>query len=367
MECVPLALIHIDVLTPKQALFFDEVAKGLEASGHEILATTRRYREAEDLLKLRRREAVTVGEYGGAALKGKLEASLKRTLDLARLLEGKEPDVSLSFSSPEAARASFGLGIPHIIINDSPHSEAVARLTVPLSRRLLTPYIIPLRFWLRLGATREMIVRYKALDPIVWLRDYKVDPKVLNQLNLSPEKPIVTLRMEETYAAYLLTSARGSQTLRVVEGLIAELKGKAQIVVIPRYEDQAPMLKERFGGEVTLAEKTIDGPSLLAFTSVFIGAGGTMTAEAALLGVPSFSCYPGEPTIVEHFLVRERLVQRQTHPEVMVKRIAHVLGDLDRYRKIGKARATRLISRMEDPVEKIKKTVAEYLPSPTKR
>jgi predicted glycosyltransferase len=173
--------------------------------------------------------------------------------------------------------------------------------------------------------------------------------------------------MEETYAAYLLTSARGSQTLRVVEGLIAELKGKAQIVVIPRYEDQAPMLKERFGGEVTLAEKTIDGPSLLAFTSVFIGAGGTMTAEAALLGVPSFSCYPGEPTIVEHFLVRERLVQRQTHPEVMVKRIAHVLGDLDRYRKIGKARATRLISRMEDPVEKIKKTVAEYLPSPTKR
>jgi len=361
------ALIHIDILTPKQALFFDEVAKRLEASGHSILTTTRRYREAEEVLRLRRRGATIVGEHGGGTLGGKLEASLKRTLDLARLLERERPAVSLSFSSPEAARASFGLKITHIAVNDSPHSEAVAKLTIPLSKRLLTPSIIPLRLWLRLQASREMIIRYRALDPIAWLRDYKFNPNILEQLNLQRERPVVTLRMEESYAAYLLSAAGQSQTLKIIEMLIRELEGGAQLVVIPRYEDQATMLRERFGGEIILPEKTVDGPSLLAFTSVFIGAGGTMTAEAALLGVPSFSCYPGEPTIVESFLVRRGLLYHPERPEVMVKMIRQVLKDPNRHKKRWKAKAARLVSQMEDPVEKIREAVSEFLPSPTRR
>ncbi|MEM3737439.1 MAG: DUF354 domain-containing protein [Candidatus Bathyarchaeia archaeon] len=362
-----MALIHIDILTPKQALLFDEVAKRLEASGHEILATTRRYREVEDLLRMRRRRAITVGEYGGATLEGKLEASLKRTLSLAKLLENRRPEVSLSFSSPEAARTNFGLGVPHIVVNDSPHSEAVAKLTIPLSRKLLTPYVIPLRLWLKLGASRDMIVRYKALDPIAWLRSYKVDPTVLEKLNLRADRPIITLRTEETYASYLLSESKKTQTFAIIEGLRRELKGEAQMVVIPRYDDHAPILKERFGGDIIIPEGTVDGPSLLAFTSIFIGGGGTMTAEAALMGVPSFSCYPSEPTSVESFLVKKGLIWHPTNAGVMVKMVRDVLRDLTRYKERSKAKAERLISQMEDPVEKIKNTVFEYMPSPARR
>jgi predicted glycosyltransferase len=78
-----------------------------------------------------------------------------------------------------------------------------------------------------------------------------------------------------------------------------------------------------------------------------------MTAEAALLGVPALSCYPGEPTIVEKYLIRERLVERITEPKRAVRRIGRILGDIDAERKHQKEKAKSLMAVMEDPAEVI--------------
>ena len=143
--------VWIDILTPKQVYLFGELSHRLESQGHDIFRTTRRYREVNELLSLKGLSADEVGKHGGPTLEGKLMAGAQRVVELAKLIGRVKPDLAVSFASPEASRTAIGLAIPSITINDSPHSEVVAKLTIPLSNTLLTPKIIPDKAWLRLG------------------------------------------------------------------------------------------------------------------------------------------------------------------------------------------------------------------------
>lgn len=351
--------IWIDILTPKQVHFFHELNRRLEADGHEVFRTTRRYRELNELTEMKGIDAAVVGKHGGRTLEGKLVASAERTAALARVIARRKPDLAISFSSPEAARTAFGLGIPHYAINDSPHATAVARLTIPLSRRLFSPKIIPVKIWVELGASPGAIVQYNALDPIVWLRGMVPNPAVLGELGLDGTKPIVVFRAEEAFASYLLghVSEGGSVIVPVIQSLLEKYDGPLQIVALPRYGERAPAIRSALRNRVVVPKRAVDGPSLLVYSSVFVGAGGTMTAEAALLGVPTISCYPREPTLVEEYLIGEGLVFRSTDPYGASTRLIQVLEDLDNFRRVQQERARGLMSEMEDPLNVIVETI----------
>jgi len=349
--------IFIDILTPKQCMLFAKLSKKLKEKGHQIFQTTREYREVIQLLRLKGIEAQIVGKHGGGKLPDKLKASTERTLQLTTLIEKWKPDVAVSFSSPEAARVAFGLGIPHICINDSPHAEAVARLTIPLSKKLLTPKMIPKKAWTRFGISASNIIQYNALDAWVWLKDFKANERILAELGLDKTKPILTFRAEETFAAYLMRKAR---KIPIIVSTIQELlktPREIQTVVMPRYENQATLLEKIFHKKVVVCHSTVDAPSLLAFTSIFVGAGGTMTSEAALLGVPTFSCYPEKPYLIEKYLRSKGLVIRETNPKTLTKRILKTLDKLTEAKKKQQEKAKRLTSTFEDPVEVITRNI----------
>ncbi|MCW4019940.1 MAG: DUF354 domain-containing protein [Candidatus Bathyarchaeota archaeon] len=347
----------MDILTPKQCMFFARVSERLEERGHQVFRTTRRYREVLQLLRLKGVDAKIVGEHGGKQLGAKLKASAQRIVELASILEEVKPDAAVSFSSPEMARTAYGLKVPHICINNSPHAEAVARLTVPLSERLLTPKMIPKRAWARYGIPSEKIVQYNALDPWVWLKDFKPDRRILQELGLDGSKPILTFRTEETFAAYLLgKTKKETSIIPVIEKILEELRG-LQVVAVPRYESQIEALREAFKNRIVTCSSTIDGPSLLYYTSVFIGGGGTMTTEAALLGVPTFSCYPDEPFLILRYLLAKRLATLETDPQKLVKNVSATLLNLDREKRKQSRRVQRVIKNFEDPTETIIKEV----------
>lgn len=360
-----MARIWIDILTPKQVYLFGEFIRKAEAVGRDVLRTTRHYREVNELLELKGIAAISIGRHGGPTLKGKLEANARRVLGLIDLVTKYKPDVAVSSSSPEASRVAFGLGIPHICISDSPHAEAVCRLTIPLSKKLITPKIIPQKAWCKFGAAPDMVVQYDALDPVVWIRPLHPDPRILDQLNLDPEKPIITFRAEEAFATYLLGIVTDKEPviLPVIKDLMAKLGDRAQFVALPRYGEQAPALRTALSNRLITPKTAVDGPSLLAYTSIFIGAGGTMTTEAALLGVPTISCYPGEPTLVEKYLVKQNLVFRITDPEKAAKKALRLISQIERFRKMHQKKAKALIAQMEDPIEVITRTLEPYLTS----
>lgn len=343
--------VWIDVLTPKQANFFAELHHRLNAKGFKTLVTTREYREVNELLELRGLKADQIGRHGGPAFGDKLVESSRRILGLTKAVEEYRADVAISFSSPEAARVAFGLKIPHYCISDSPHAEAVCKLTIPLSQKLFTPWVVPLWAWKRYGINPRDIVRYHALDPKVWLTSYKSSSKTLAGFNLDPARPVMVVRTPEEFAAYLsdLVSSAPSTAADIIGRVLDLDDGSLQIIVLPRYDVQGEKFRKRFGNRIIVPEHIIDAIALMRVSSVFVGGGGTMTTEAALLGLPVISYYPGEPTFVERFLVNQGLVERILDPARIAQRVVTISKsrDTEFYRK----RSAKLTNSMEDPLK----------------
>ena len=349
--------IWIEVLTPKQALFFEPLYRALKRKGHEALITTRVYREAEQMLKLKKLRFSVVGSHGGGTAFGKLIASAERITKLGNLIQKWKPNVAVSFSSVEASRVAFGLGIPHVAANDSPHSWMVARLTVPLTTFLCCPWIIGRSVWAEFGGPIRKVFLYKALDPAAWLKHHRPSDTVLQQLGLEKDRPIVVFRTEEAFASYLM--GKSSDKEPVVGPIIDEMLRRGlecQVVVSTRYGMQAPVIRKRFGDRVTVVDRIVDATSLLSYSSAFVGSGGTMTVEAALLGIPSISCFPGPKPLYIEYLERLGLVETMKSPREIASKVHRVLTNPEAFesqRRNGK----RLLAKMEDPVAKILSTV----------
>ena len=349
--------IWIDMLTPKHVLFLGSLAKRLEDKGFSLYLTTRSYRETVELADLKGLELEKIGRHGGASLEEKLRCSCLRASKLSKKVYDEKVNLAVSFSSVEAARVAFGLSIPHLCISDSPHSEAVSRLTVPLSSMLYTPWIIPKIAWMRYGIGKDRIFHYRALDPAAWLKGFKPNPSILNELD-SPEKPIIVFRPEEEQASYMLTERKWSPIPMVLKDLL-KVDLSAEFIVIPRYREQYLYYSKAFRGKIRVLRRVVDGASLLSYSTVFIGGGGTMTCEAALLGVPTISCYPLEPTFVERFLLRRGIILRSLDHKRIARFIIKVLKDED-LAAASKDRARLLLDSMEDPIEALSRAIEAY-------
>ncbi|MEM1557373.1 MAG: DUF354 domain-containing protein [Thermoproteota archaeon] len=347
-------MVMIDVLTPKQALLFGKVKEKLEKKC-KTLIVSRKYSELTNIFKLSRIKPITIGEYGGRDPYNKLVSSLRRTMILSNLMKRLSPSVVLSFSSPEAARAAFGLNIPHVSVNDSPHSTYVAKLTVPLSRKLLTPKVIGKSAWIKYGISSENIIVYSSLDPVAWLRDFVPDKSVLKKYSLS-EGGYVVYRPEEYKASYLKSSCLTIEMLRRVYSKEEHLKG-LKLVIVPRYEKKTYLSLFRDSYSVVL-DHGEDTRSILFYSKCFIGAGGTMNAEAALMGVPTASIYPSS-TVVEAFLVKKGLLVK-VRSESSLRRWLREIVSIE-YNEEDRRVSLMRIRRMEDPAEKIAETCLNLL------
>jgi predicted glycosyltransferase len=332
----------IDILTPKQVLFFGPVIRELERDGYKVLATSRKYREVDPVARMQGLDLDYVGRRGGKDPTDQLMAATKRQAEVITIVKKFRPDVAVSVASVVCARVAFGLRVKHVAVNDSPHSEVAGRLSLPLTHHLLCPWVIPYEAWSRYGIARHKVTRYRALDPAAWLkRKSKEGPLP----RIDPTKRTITVRLEESYAPYM---AGADRTLdHKVLTKVARAFDNVNLVVLCRYGDQLKGIKKRFGKRYIVPEQVVDGRALLSRTDVFVGMGGTMNAESALMGVPTISMYP-DALYTEKYLESIGLLKRPKTPEDLVKTVERLLDQ--RLRKIISAKASRVLRSMEDPV-----------------
>lgn len=335
------------MLTPKQVKFFKPIVKELRERRHEVLCTSRIYREVEQLGALTGLELTKVGEHGGNSLYGKVKASAERSQKLIDVVQDFQPDCLVSFSSPEASRVAFGLQIRNIGFNDSPHAEAVCRLSIPLMNKLMCPWIIPFKEFTRYGIAKRQILRYRALDPAMWIKDGK-SIYTHKDLKIDPAKKTITFRLEESKAAY--RSSIKSTSSILLNALIKNFRD-CNIVVLCRYLDQLESVNKEFGSSAIVIDRAIDGMSLLMLSDLFIGSGGTMNCEASLLGVPNMS-YAMHNILLNRFLFSKGISYKCTNADDMVRLARKMLSD-ERMQKMIKSKSQKLLSQMEDPKKKI--------------
>jgi len=338
--------IWIDILTPKQLLFSEPIIEKLGPK-HDILCTSREYNEVSKLAKIRDFDLIFVGKHGGGDKESKLKASIDRIEKLSKKIKKFGPDVVISFGSPEAARISFGLGIKHIMFCDSPHANAVMRLTIPLIQKLLIPYVIPKKEFSKFGINQKDIVQYKAVDAVVTMQR-KINENITSPFKNNNKKNIL-IRVEEEEAAY---TSKSSKIIPIIKKIANDYKDE-NIVVLGRYTQQIINLQKTVGKKVKVIKMSFDGKYLLNKSDIFIGSGGTMTAESALMGVPTIS-YNAVPNIIENFLVKKSLVKRETDPNRVSNEIKRIFR---RKSDQNQKRAVKVVKQMEDPIQKLEKII----------
>ncbi len=340
--------IWIDILTPKQLLFSEPIIEKL-GEKNDILCTSRKYEEITKLAKIRNFDLVFVGKHGGDKKMSKLVTSIERMEKLSRKIKVFSPDIVISFCSPEAARISFGLGIKHVAFCDSPHAEAVMRLTLPLIQKLLIPNVIQKNEFSKYGIDKENIIPYKAIDAAVTIK------REINQDETLPfknnKRKNILIRVEEEEAAY---TSKSSKIIPIIKQIINEY-GKENIVILGRYTKQIQNIQKIIGKKAKIIKMTFDGKYLLNNTDIFIGSGGTMTAESALMGIPTIS-YNAVPNIIEKYLVKKKLVKRETNPEKISRHIKKILESSN---NVNQKREKKIMSQMENPIQKLIKVIKE--------
>ena len=314
---------------------------------HTVLCTSRDYQQVTQLAKIRGLKLKIIGKHGGTKRHDKLNASLHRSKSLSLRIKQFSPDITVSFCSPEAARVSYGLGISHICFSDSPHATAVMRLVVPLVQKLLIPWIIPKKEFTKFGIDSKDIVSYRAIDAaIIAKRNISKNNKTRNKKNV---RKIILVRVEEEYASY---STKRRPAIPIIKEILKNFSNE-EIVVMGRYSSQVKHLEQVFGKKIRVLNKVVDSKNLLENTDVFIGSGGTMTAESALLGIPTIS-YNAVPNIIEAYIVKKKLVIRKTNP----KQIANSIEKILRSSNLSiKKRSKKMMNSMEDPYLTLVKTM----------
>ena len=314
---------------------------------HSVLCTSRKYNQVTELAKIRKQKLVIIGKHGGAKKYDKLDVSLSRSKLLVKKITKFSPDITLSFCSPEAARISYGLGIKHICFSDSPHAENVMRLVVPLVQKLLIPWIIPKKKFTKFGIDQNNIIQYKAIDAAT------ISKRKIKNIKKTVGKRIILIRLEEDEASY---SLKKRPIIPIIKEILKEFSGQ-EIVIMTRYTSQKKYLQQIFQKKIKILSTVVDSKLLLYNADIFIGSGGTMTAESALLGIPTIS-YDAVPNIIEDYLVRKKLVMREINPKKMVSVMKKVFKSSNSRRK---NRAKKMMSSMEDPYPVFLKTMKSVM------
>lgn len=330
--------IWFDVITPKQARLMVSLAKSL---GQDYAITVKGYRESVNLLVKLGVKFVQLGSYSAGDLREKLLSYAERVKLLAEFASEYKPDYLISLSSPEAVRVAYGLSIRSISFNDSPHSYHVGRLTLPLSWKVVHPVAIPKEEMVKLGASEDSLVPYDGVDEIAWVKDS------LDEGGSSGRELTVFIRPEETGASYLF-GERGF-SIKLID---VALEQGAEVLVKPRYDEQAMFLKELYGRRITVIEDTVDTLDLFKKVTIVVTGGGTMARESALLGTPSLCVFPLNVRLYVNDYLRDMgfPIWRATTFEEAADVIRKVLRDPDRY--IVDTRP--LLERMEDPRDVVK-------------
>jgi len=216
-----------------------------------------------------------------------------------------------------------------------------------LIQKLLIPYVISKKEFSKYGINEKDIVQYKAIDAAVTMKR-KISEDINSPFKNNKKKNIL-IRLEEEEASY---TSKSSKIIPIIQKIVNDHKNE-NIVVLGRYTKQINNLQKIIGNKVKIVKMTFDGKYLLNKTDIFIGSGGTMTAESALMGIPTIS-YNAVPNIVEKFLVRKYLVKRAMSPNKVsthIKKIVKIKNDQNQ------KRAKKIVKEMEDPIEKLIKII----------
>lgn len=303
--------VWIDFSNSPHPLLFAPVARRLEAEGHEVLVTARDNAQTTELARERWPAVKVIGGPSPRARAAKVATLGKRIRDLRSWAATVRPDVALSHNSYAQIVAARSLRIPTVTAMDFEHQPS-NHVAFRLATTVLVPDVLPLDVIRRQGARSAKVVRYAGLKEELYIGDFRPDRGILAKVGVDPRPRIVAVaRTPPTRAVY------HSSSNPLFEPALETVCSQEDVVcvVLARHPEQIAAI-ERLGMRNCIVSGTaIDSRSLVYAADVMIAAGGTMTREAAIMGIPTWTMFAGKTPAVDVWLESEGSLGRLLRPE----------------------------------------------------
>lgn len=311
---------------------------------HEVVITCRPLANTIDLLDLQDFPYAVVGSHYGRRLSAKLAGYPIRVTQLWRFLRHQAIDVAVSqssFYSPAVARL---LGVRSLYLNDNEHALGNIPAFI-CANTIMVPEFFDERNLARQWAAPRKVIRYPGVKEGIYLWNL-ADAIEAKRSRALPAKrrPAIYVRPEPWVAQYY----RGPCAF--LDDLLIGLRDEADVTLLPRGQAQALHYQgSRFEG-IRVIATALAIADIVPDCDLFIGAGGTMTREMAVMGVPTISVYQDELLDVDRYLLRANAFIHR--PSLTTQEAMALLSSTSRHRPNGE-----LLEKGRQAYELIKRVV----------
>jgi predicted glycosyltransferase len=289
--------IWVDLATAPQVLFTTPIIHELKKRGNEFLITVREFTETVSLANRYQLGQIVIGLHGGASMAGKGFAIIRRAVELTRLVRNYGADLALGSSYSQALVTPL-LHIPLVVCGDYEGNPA-NHIICHVAKRILVPNVFRKANLQQYGASLDKIVSYGGIKENVYLADFSPDPRFLEYMGIPGDRILVTMRPPSEVSAY----HRFKNPLFDKLLLWTVSHSNIVVVLLPRGKDQRQKYEAMRLANVLIPREIIDGPNLIYYSDLVIGAGGTMNREATVLGTPVYTIFQGKLGSVDKHLI----------------------------------------------------------------
>ena len=303
--------LWIDLSNSPHPLLFAPVVARLRDEGHSVLLTARDNAQTVELARARWPEVEVIGDSSPRGLIAKATTLGRRVDELRRWARSTRPDVALSHNSYAQIVAARAARVPVVTAMDYEYQPA-NHLAFRLAKMVLMPQPLASGMLRRQGATPKKTCPYPGLKEELYLGDFEPDPGVLASLGIerSDGEVVVVARTPPVRASYhRMENSVFWDALRVLGE-----QARVRCVALARHPEQREELSRPEFGHVVVPPSAIDSRSLLHAADLVLGAGGTMTREAALLGIPTYTVFAGRRPLADRWLEERGLLRQLTDP-----------------------------------------------------
>lgn len=263
--------ILFDIGHPAHVHFFRETIRQLKNAGHETAIVTKDKEIAIDLLNHAGFEYSNLGKPGRGLL-GKATGLLYFDYRVYQIARKFRPDLFVGLGSPYFGHVAALMRKPYITFWDTEEAPLISYLTYPFCSVICTPSC----FLKDLGSRQ---VRYNGYKELAYLHPdrFTPDPSVLDELGLGRDEKFIIIRFISWSASHDI----GLAGIRDRRKFVRALQDHARVLISSESEPDPDL--EQF--RLRIAPEKFH--SLLAFADLYIGEGGTVATEAAVLGTPA--------------------------------------------------------------------------------
>jgi predicted glycosyltransferase len=333
--------VWVDVHSPSNVPMFASIAKRLRA--WDFFFTSTDHAEVLDLLQEYAIPHECVWRWPSHKTWQRYLDAVVRVTSL--FLSISAFDLSLSHGDFQSVIVSKARGIPAVAMIDNDSSLVLQErlITFRYASRILCPAAIRYSRLEQLGIEKEKVTHYPGYKEDIYIADYIPDPEFSKKV---PFNDYVVVRPEASFAIYFRSEEL--LTRRIVKALLA--KGM-NVVYLPRSRQEKDLVTDL---GVFIPQKPLKGLDLCWHSRAVLTGSGTLAREAALLGVPAVSFFPGNLLSVDRQLVKEGKI---FHSRDLKSIIDFVESDNTKPRVLNRMKHERVASAVVDILRSVQESI----------